>query len=98
MVIRQIQCVVLISNPNYLSLPTVTITYLNCHSVSLATGTQNVFTAAKLTAIMLIVIGGFLLIFKGETQHISKGFEGSKFSFSDIATAFYSGLWAYDGW
>ncbi|XP_074602018.1 L-type amino acid transporter sobremesa [Brevipalpus obovatus] len=76
----------------------VTITYLNCHSVSLATGTQNVFTAAKLTAIVLIVIGGFILIFRGETENISQGFEGSRFSFSDIATAFYSGLWAYDGW
>lgn len=77
---------------------TVTITYLNCHSVSLATGTQNVFTAAKLIAIIIIVIGGLIVIFNGETQYITKGFEGSHFSFSDIATAFYSGLWAYDGW
>ncbi|XP_053213820.1 b(0,+)-type amino acid transporter 1-like [Panonychus citri] len=76
----------------------VTITYLNCHSVSLATGTQNVFTAAKLIAIIIIVIGGLIVIFNGETQYITKGFEGSHFSFSDIATAFYSGLWAYDGW
>ncbi|RWS26928.1 b(0:+)-type amino acid transporter 1-like protein [Leptotrombidium deliense] len=75
-----------------------TITFLNCYSVSLATGTQNIFTAAKLVAIIIIVIGGLILLINGETQNISKGFDGSKFSISDIATAFYSGLWAYDGW
>ncbi|KAG1681266.1 b(0,+)-type amino acid transporter 1 [Nymphon striatum] len=33
-----------------------------------------------------------------QTQFLYEGFEGSTKSFSDIATAFYSGLWAYDGW
>jgi len=76
----------------------VTITYLNCHSVNLATGTQNVFTLAKLLAIIVIVIGGAVSLFQGQTEHISTGFEGSKWALADIATAFYSGLWAYDGW
>ncbi|KAI2807169.1 b(0,+)-type amino acid transporter 1, partial [Blomia tropicalis] len=75
----------------------VTITYVNCYSVSLATSTQNIFTAAKLLAIIIIVIGGVVHLLQGNTHHISKGFEGSK-SVSDIASAFYSGLWAYDGW
>ena len=76
----------------------VTITYLNCHSVSLATGTQVVFTAAKLFAIVIIVLGGMIRVVQGDTHNISKGFQGSKWTFSDIATSFYSGLWAYDGW
>ena len=76
----------------------VTITYLNCYSVSLATGTQIVFTFAKILAIIIIVIGGVIQIMKGKTENISKGFEGSNLSLSNIAKAFYSGLWAYDGW
>ncbi|CAG2168455.1 unnamed protein product [Oppiella nova] len=76
----------------------VTITFVNCYSVNLATSTQNVFTAAKLLAIIIIVIGGIVQLFQGKTALISKGFQGSKYSLSDIATSFYSGLWAYDGW
>ncbi len=71
---------------------------MNCYSVNLATSTQNVFTAAKLLAIVIIVIGGLVKLIQGNTQHISKGFEGTSRSPADIATAFYSGLWAYDGW
>lgn len=80
------------------SLSSVTITYVNCYSVNLATSTQNVFTAAKLLAIIIIVIGGFVSLLQGNVEHISKGFQGSSTSIADIATAFYSGLWAYDGW
>lgn len=76
----------------------VTITYLNCYSVNLATGTQNLFTAAKMIAIFIVIIGGLIKICQGETKYISTGFEGSKATFSDIATAFYTSMWAYDGW
>lgn len=68
----------------------VTITYLNCYSVNLATGTQNLFTGAKLIAIFIIVFVGLLRISQGEIKHLASGFEGSKTTFSDIATAFYS--------
>lgn len=68
----------------------VIITYLNCYSVNLATGTQNLFTAAKMIAIIIVVIGGILKIAQGEVQYLNTGFEGSKINFSDIATAFYS--------
>lgn len=76
----------------------MTITYVNCYSVNLATSTQNIFTAAKLLAIVIIVIGGLVKLCQGQTELISKGFHGSKWGLSDIATSFYSGLWAYDGW
>lgn len=74
------------------------ITYINCLSVKLATRIQNFFTAAKLLAIAIIVVGGTIKLMQGHTQHLASGFEGAGASFSDIATAFYSGLWAYDGW
>lgn len=58
--------------------------------MNLATGTQNLFTGAKLIAIFIVVAGGVVRIVQGETTYISSGFESSKTSFSDIATAFYS--------
>nr|CAH0112575.1 unnamed protein product [Daphnia galeata] len=67
-------------------------------NVKLATKVQNIFTAAKLVAIAIIIAGGLYMIGIGNTQYLSQGFEGSTTSFGDIATAFYSGLWAYDGW
>ncbi|KAA0201027.1 hypothetical protein HAZT_HAZT011529, partial [Hyalella azteca] len=35
---------------------------------------------------------------KGNTQYLATGFTGSTNKLGDVATAFYSGLWAYDGW
>lgn len=34
----------------------------------------------------------------GRTQNLQKGFEGTSLVPKDVALAFYSGLWAYDGW
>lgn len=64
----------------------------------MATRVQNIFTAAKLIAILIIIVGGVVKLAQGNTQYLATGFEGSTKSFGDIATAFYSGLWAYDGW
>ncbi|XP_076032325.1 L-type amino acid transporter sobremesa isoform X5 [Oratosquilla oratoria] len=76
----------------------VLITFINSYSVNLATKVQNIFTAAKLVAIVIIVVGGMIKLAQGNTQYLEKGFEGSTTSAGNIATAFYSGLWAYDGW
>ncbi|KAK7076555.1 b(0,+)-type amino acid transporter 1 [Halocaridina rubra] len=80
------------------ALTIVLITFINSYSVTLATKVQNIFTAAKLLAILIIIIGGIVKMAQGYTDHLATGFEGSTDSFGDIATAFYSGLWAYDGW
>ncbi|KAL7631569.1 UNVERIFIED_CONTAM: hypothetical protein RMT77_018129 [Armadillidium vulgare] len=76
----------------------IIITFINSYSVKLATKVQNVFTAAKLIAILIIVVGGIVKLCQGNVQYLSDGFQGSTTRFGDIATAFYSGLWAYDGW
>ncbi|XP_061162532.1 b(0,+)-type amino acid transporter 1-like isoform X2 [Saccostrea echinata] len=74
------------------------VSAVNCYSVKLATKVQNVFTVAKLVAIAVITIGGFVYMGKGEVEEINTGFEDTVQSPSLIALAFYDGLWAYDGW
>lgn len=34
----------------------------------------------------------------GNTKNLQSGFQGTTTNFGFIALAFYSGLWAYDGW
>ncbi|XP_044258522.1 b(0,+)-type amino acid transporter 1 isoform X1 [Tribolium madens] len=79
-------------------LAVVVILYVNCYSVNLATSVQNVFTAAKLVAVFIVIAGGTYKMFEGNTQHLREPFRGTRSSVGNIATAFYTGLWAYDGW
>lgn len=44
------------------------ITFINCFSVKLATKVQNIFTAAKLVAIAIIIAGGLYMIGIGKLQ------------------------------
>lgn len=74
------------------------ISALNCYSVDLAIHVQNVFTVAKLSAILLIIGCGVYQLSLGNTQHLATGFEGSVLTFGGIATAFYGGLYTFDGW
>ncbi|XP_044730945.1 b(0,+)-type amino acid transporter 1 isoform X2 [Chrysoperla carnea] len=79
-------------------LAVVLILFVNCYSVNLATCVQNIFTAAKLVAVLIVIIGGGYKLAEGNTQHLRDPFEGTYYNFGSIATAFYTGLWAYDGW
>lgn len=76
----------------------VVILYINCYSVNLATSVQNIFTAAKLVAVFIVILGGAYKILDGNTQHLRDPFANTRYSVGNIATAFYTGLWAYDGW
>lgn len=44
---------------------TVLLLAINCYSVNLATGVQNVFTAAKLVAIGIVCLGGVYKFLEG---------------------------------
>ncbi|XP_069037320.1 b(0,+)-type amino acid transporter 1 [Lepisosteus oculatus] len=76
----------------------ILIVLVNCLSVKVASYVQNVFTAAKLIIIFIIVVAGIVLLAQGNTQNISNSFDGAQTSFGTIGLAFYNGLWAYDGW
>lgn len=52
---------------------------------------QNVFTTAKLIAVLIIICGGAYKLLQGNTQHLQNAFTGPKPSLGVIATAFYIG-------
>ncbi|XP_029992787.1 large neutral amino acids transporter small subunit 1-like [Sphaeramia orbicularis] len=76
------------------------LTFVNCYSVRAATRVQDFFAAAKLLALALIIIIGFVKIGLGGTDRLlpENAFEGSKYEFGSIGLALYSGLFAYGGW
>nr|XP_002131113.1 large neutral amino acids transporter small subunit 2 [Ciona intestinalis] len=81
----------------------VILTWVNCRSVRWATRVQDFFTAAKLMALVIIIIAGFIQIFKGEAPSLdpSKSFVpvGNKTPKPEgIAVAAYQGFFAYAGW
>uniref|UniRef100_A0A0A9Z178 B(0,+)-type amino acid transporter 1 n=1 Tax=Lygus hesperus TaxID=30085 RepID=A0A0A9Z178_LYGHE len=76
----------------------VIILAINCYSVDLSTNVMNIFTAAKLLAVAIVIGVGMYKIFEGNTKYLERPFEGTTYSVGNIATAFYTGLWAYDGW
>lgn len=48
------------------------ILYVNCYSVNLATSVQNVFTAAKLVAVLIVILGGAYKILDGNNTRNQK--------------------------
>ncbi|XP_055891323.1 b(0,+)-type amino acid transporter 1-like isoform X1 [Biomphalaria glabrata] len=75
-----------------------TIAFINSVSVKAATMVQNITTFTKLIALAIISVGGIIMIFKGNTEYLSEGFEGTRNDPQKVAIAFYNGLWAFDGW
>ncbi|XP_060694044.1 large neutral amino acids transporter small subunit 1 [Hemiscyllium ocellatum] len=76
------------------------LTAINCYSVKAATRVQDIFAAAKLLALAVIIILGFVQIFKGETPYLKsdRAFEGTTTNVGKAVLAVYSGLFAYGGW
>ncbi|XP_053522729.1 large neutral amino acids transporter small subunit 1 isoform X2 [Artibeus jamaicensis] len=80
--------------------PTMLLTAVNCYSVKAATRVQDAFAAAKLLALALIILLGFIQIGKGSVSNLDPkfSFEGTKLDVGNIVLALYSGLFAYGGW
>ncbi|XP_075898989.1 large neutral amino acids transporter small subunit 1 [Nelusetta ayraudi] len=76
------------------------LTFVNCYSVKAATRVQDFFAAAKLLALAMIIMIGFVKIGQGEAVHLlpENAFTGSKYDFGQVGLALYSGLFAYGGW
>ncbi|KAF7726339.1 b(0,+)-type amino acid transporter 1 [Apophysomyces ossiformis] len=59
---------------------------------------QNVFTAAKLIALVMIIIIGWVWLGKGNVQNFQNAFEGSSTNALNYGTAMYMALFSYNGW
>ncbi|NXA37593.1 BAT1 protein, partial [Eudromia elegans] len=74
------------------------LTIINCLNVKLVTSIMNIFTAAKLLALLMIAVGGLVLLAQGHTQSFQNGFQNTTAGIAPIGVAFYQGLWSFDGW
>ncbi|XP_003460948.2 large neutral amino acids transporter small subunit 1 [Cavia porcellus] len=76
------------------------LTAVNCYSVKAATRVQDAFAAAKLLALALIILLGFIQIAKSDVSNLDPkhSFEGTNLDVGNIVLALYSGLFAYGGW
>ncbi|XP_073716034.1 solute carrier family 7 member 8a [Misgurnus anguillicaudatus] len=77
------------------------LTWVNCSSVRWATRVQDIFTAGKLLALILIIIMGIVQICKGEYYWLEPANAFEPFQDYDvglIALAFLQGSFAYGGW
>lgn len=74
------------------------ITFTNLTSVKLYVKVQNALMVCKVLACFLVIGGGIWWLSTGHVDLLKEPFRGTTTSAGNIALAFYSGLWAYDGW
>jgi len=72
------------------------IAFINCWEVKWATFVQDIFTYAKLLALFIIIMTGFVQLGRGKTENFT--WENTETDPMTIALSFYSGLFAYNGW
>ncbi|XP_076322301.1 large neutral amino acids transporter small subunit 2-like isoform X1 [Tachypleus tridentatus] len=72
--------------------------FVNCYNVKWAARVQDVFTFAKILALIIIIIAGLVHIGMGNIQNFQNAFEGTTTEPGYIALAFYSGIFSYAGW
>lgn len=74
---------------------------LNGRSVKMAAWVQTVFTLLKMMALSVIAVGGIVLLIGGRQESLARFqdvFSSEIPSASQVAEAFFQGLYAYGGW
>ncbi|XP_069816016.1 Y+L amino acid transporter 2-like [Dendropsophus ebraccatus] len=75
-----------------------TLTFINCVHVKWGTRVQDVFTYAKILALLMIISVGLVKIGQGETANLQAPFQDSTTNVGFMALALYSALYSYSGW
>lgn len=76
----------------------IILAVINACDVVWSMRVQDIFTYAKLLALVLIIGAGIVQLARGEVEYFERPFEGSNFNPGALAIAFYQGLFAYNGW
>ncbi|XP_029972838.1 b(0,+)-type amino acid transporter 1-like [Salarias fasciatus] len=71
---------------------------VNCLNVRFSMSVQVFFMVAKVLALAVIIIGGVVMLIRGNTKSFEDSFENTNVGINAIGIAFYQGLWSYDGW
>ncbi|XP_063951153.1 cystine/glutamate transporter-like [Lytechinus pictus] len=73
------------------------IYYLNCVSVRWTTRVQVFFTAAKVSGLVIIILGGVVQLCRGKTEHFANAFSGYD-NPTSFPLALNAGIFAFSGW
>lgn len=74
------------------------LTAINCYNVKWATRVQDIFTATKILALVIIMVAGFYWLCLGHTENFKYPMAGTNTEPGYVALAIYSGLFSYSGW
>nr|AKN21451.1 slc7a-7 [Schmidtea mediterranea] len=74
------------------------LTFINCWSVKASTRVQDIFTFAKLLALVIVILTGVVKLCMGFTSNWESPFSDTNTDIGQLTMGFYNGLFAYCGW